>query len=206
MRRLIDLGSSDKPVTGLAIVAGPPSPLRGAVEARLESDGFELHTLPGGPRRQITKEARLLAREFGPPSLLVTIPDHDDAAPFGDMPRERWHRLLISHLGLTVDACAAVVPDMVAAGRGTVVTISSWLALAGAPGQSYLAAASGGILAFTKSFALEVARRGVRVNGIAVGRIGHGVEPVDVAETVAFLHRDGDFFIGQVLRATGGSV
>ena len=109
----------------------------------------------------------------------------------------------MAHLGLTVDSCAAVVPHMVAAGQGTVVTTSSWLALAGVPGEAYYAAASGSILAFTKSFALEVAKQGVRVNCIAVGRLGRDVQPDDVADTVSFLHRDGDFFVGQVLRATG---
>jgi NAD(P)-dependent dehydrogenase (short-subunit alcohol dehydrogenase family) len=111
----------------------------------------------------------------------------------------------MEHLGLTVDACAAVVPLMVAAGRGTVVTTVSWLALAGVPGEAYTAAASGSIIAFSKSFALEVARHGIRVNTVAIGRIGQGVHPADIAATIAFLHRDGDFFVGQVLRATGGA-
>ena len=91
---------------------------------------------------------------------------------------------------------------MVAAGRGTVVTTSSWLAYAGIAGESYQAAATGAVLAFTKSFALEVAAQGVRVNCIAVG----DVPPADVAETVRFLVEDGDFFVGQVLVAAAGKV
>jgi NAD(P)-dependent dehydrogenase (short-subunit alcohol dehydrogenase family) len=92
-----------------------------------------------------------------------------------------------------------------------VVTFSSWTALAGVPGEAYQAAATGAILAFTKSFALEVARAGVRVNCIAVGPTEPGpgrgaVAPEDVAETVAFLVRDGDVFVGQVLCATAGAV
>jgi NAD(P)-dependent dehydrogenase (short-subunit alcohol dehydrogenase family) len=151
------------------------------------------------------ENADLLVREIGPPSILVTIPDGHDAAPFGEMPGERWHRLLMAQLGLTVDACAAVVPHMVSAGSGTVVTTTSWLALAGIPGEAYYAAASGSIIAFTKSFALEVVKNGVRVNCIAIGRFGRELQPADIGESVLFLQRDGDFFVGQLLRGTGGA-
>jgi len=190
----------------LAILAGPPGVLRGVIDEQLTNAGFEIRTLAGGPRRQMKEEADLFAREFGAPALLVTLPDSHDAAPFGELSRERWERLLREHLGLTVDACAAVVPHMVSAGRGTVVTTVSWLALAGLAGESYMAAASGSVIAFTKSFALEVAKQGVRVNAIALGRIGQQVHPVDVAKTILFLQRDGDFFVGQLLRATAGAL
>jgi NAD(P)-dependent dehydrogenase (short-subunit alcohol dehydrogenase family) len=142
----------------------------------------------------MTGAAERITRELGPISVLVTAPDYHDASPFGEMSRDRWQRLLTAHLGGTVNACAAVVPAMVRAGRGTVVTTSSWVALAGVPGEAYYAAATGSILAFSKSFSLEVARSGVRVNCIAVG-----TQPADVAATVSFLVNDGDFFVGQVL-------
>ena len=186
-----------------AVLAGPPSPVRSAIEERLARDGCIVRTVEPATRRQLKEAVDPLVRELGPPALLVTIPNHHDASPFGEMSQDRWEHLLMAHLGLTVDSCAAVVPHMVAARQGTVVTTSSWLALAGVPGEAYYAAASGSILAFTKSFALEVAKQGVRVNSIAVGRLGRDVQPDDVADTVSFLHRDGDFFVGQVLRATG---
>jgi 2-hydroxycyclohexanecarboxyl-CoA dehydrogenase len=195
---------TDRP--SLAILAGPPGQLSSAIHERLVRDGFEARTLDGPSRRQMKESADHLVRESGPPSLLVTIPTYHDATPFGEMPPDRWQRLLMAHLGLTVDACAAVVPHMVQAGHGSVVTFSSWLALAGTAGEAYFAAASGSILAFAKSFALEVASKGIRVNCIAVGRLGQDVQPADVADTVSFLHRDGDFFVGQVLHATGSAV
>jgi NAD(P)-dependent dehydrogenase (short-subunit alcohol dehydrogenase family) len=112
----------------------------------------------------------------------------------------------MGQLGTTVNACAAVGPAMVQAQRGTIITLSSWLALAGIAGEAYYAAATGSILAFTKSFAIEVARHGVRVNCIAVGPLDRGVRAVDIAETVAFLINDGDFFVGQVLTPAAGAV
>jgi NAD(P)-dependent dehydrogenase (short-subunit alcohol dehydrogenase family) len=111
------------------------------------------------------------------------------------MPAEQWQSLLMAHLGGTANACAAFVPSMVKAGRGTVITMSSRVALTGGIGQAYLAAASGSILGFTKSLALELARQGVRVNCIAAG----AATEEEIGETVAFLVRDAGFFVGQVL-------
>ena len=96
-------------------------------------------------RDQVIAAAKRVTRELGPISVLVTAPYLcGGAAPFGEMTAERWNRLLHTHLGGTTNACAAVVPDMVRAGRGTVVALSSWLAFAGIAGEAYQAAATGG--------------------------------------------------------------
>lgn len=219
-------------VTGAAGVVGC------AVVERLQADGFLVAGVDldgaGGDlalavdvrdRSQIRAAAERAERELGPLSVLVTAHGYHAAAPFGTMEHERWNDLLLTHLGGTVNACAAVVPGMVQAGRGTVVTTSSWLALAGVPGEAYYAAATGTVLAFTKSFSLEVAASGVRVNCVAIGPLEVGErtfagsqpeaaelatrsygKPSDVAETVSFLIRDGDFFVGQIFSAVSGAV
>lgn len=176
-----------------------------AITAKLESKSYRVAHLGEADvadRRRASAAVQRIARDGGAPSVLVTCPTLHDAARFGEMPADRWQRLLHSHLGLTTNACAAVVPLMVDAGRGAVITTSSWLAYAGVPGESYQAAATGSVLAFTKSFALEVAGSGVRVNCIAVGE----VPPTDIADTVWFLVEDGDFYVGQVLIASAGKV
>jgi 2-hydroxycyclohexanecarboxyl-CoA dehydrogenase len=203
----------------VALVTGAAGTVASAIVERLQVEGFSVGTMDeqAGPgdlalaveladRAQTKAAVDRMTRELGPISVLVTAPWFHDAAPFGQMSPDRWQRLLMTHLGGTVNACAAVVPSMVKAGYGTVVTVSSWLALAGVPGEAYYAAATGSILAFTKSFAVEVARHGVRVNGIAVGPLDRGVRMADIAETVTFLVRDGDFFVGQVLTAANGAV
>jgi NAD(P)-dependent dehydrogenase (short-subunit alcohol dehydrogenase family) len=162
-------------------------------------------------RPQMVAAAERVARDLGPISVLVTAPYLYDSAPFGEMSAERWDRLLRTHLGGTTNACAAVVPDMVRAGRGTVIALSSWLAFAGVAGEAYQAAATGSILAFIKSFAVEVAPNGVRVNCIAVGPLdatppSASVRPAEIADTVLFLVNDGDHFVGQVLEAAAGAV
>ena len=91
------------------------------------------------------------------------------------------------------------------------IALSSWLAFAGVAGEAYQAAATGSILAFVKSFALEVAKQGVRVNCISVGPLDAtppqvSVRPEEIADTVMFLVNDGDHFVGQVLQAAAGAV
>jgi 2-hydroxycyclohexanecarboxyl-CoA dehydrogenase len=209
----------------VALVAGSAGRVGSAIVSRLQAEGFSVGGLDeeSGPadlpvsvdltnRAATTAAAARVAQELGRISVLVTAPERYDAARFGEMSAERWERLLLAHLGATTNACAATVPEMVRASHGTVVTISSWLALAGIAGESYYAAATGSILAFTKSFALEVAPKGIRVNCIAVGplhettRATVHVTPDDVADTVMFLVNDGDFFVGQVLSPAAGAV
>jgi NAD(P)-dependent dehydrogenase (short-subunit alcohol dehydrogenase family) len=209
----------------VALVTGSAGLVGGTIISRLRAEGFTVGGLDEdagaadlsisvdlADRAATTAAAARVANELGPISVLVTAPEHYDAAPFGEMSPDRWRRLLSAHLGATTNACAAAVPGMVRAGQGTVITISSWLALAGLAGESYYAAATGSILAFTKSLALEVASNGVRVNCIAVGplhettRTATHVTPDEVADTVMFLVNDGDFFVGQVLSPAAGAV
>jgi 2-hydroxycyclohexanecarboxyl-CoA dehydrogenase len=223
-----------------ALVTGAAGAVGRAVVERLQAEGYvvaglDFETGAGDlslavdvtDRRQVEAAVAGASAKLGPISVLVTAQGQHSGAPFGTMSRVEWQRLLDTYLGGTVNACAAVVPGMVRAGRGIVITSSSWLALAGVPGEAYMAAATGTILAFTKSFSLEVAPKGVRVNCIAWGPledesmspgfrgqwpqaetlpIGRYVRPSDIADTVSFLLRDGDFFVGQVLCPTGGAV
>ena len=209
----------------VALVAGSAGRVGGTIVSRLQAEGFAVGGLDDetGPadlaivvdltnRAATTAAAARVANELGPVSVLVTAPEQYDGARFGEMTSDRWQRLLLAHLGATTNACAAAVPGMVQAGHGCVITLSSWLALAGMAGESYYAAATGSILAFTKSFALEVASKGVRVNCIAVGplhetsRTPVHITADDVADTVMFLVNDGDFFVGQVLSPAAGAV
>ncbi len=217
--------ASADPDKRVALVAGSGGRVGSTIVLRLRAEGFAVGGLDEEPgaadlaisvdltdRAATAAAAARVAKDIGPIAVLVTAPEQYDSARFGEMSPERWQRLLMAHLGATTSAFAAVVPEMVQAGRGTVVTISSWLALAGLAGESYYAAATGSILAFTKSVALEVARSGVRVNCIAVGplhetsRTPVHITPDDVADTVMFLVDDGDFFVGQVLTPAAGAV
>jgi 2-hydroxycyclohexanecarboxyl-CoA dehydrogenase len=201
---------------GVAIVTGAAGVIGRAVVERMRADGFAVAGLDGEhgagdlalavdvtDRPAVVEAVRRATDELGQVSVLVTAHGYHDAAPFGLMSRDGWKRLLTTHLGGTANACAAVVPGMLAAGRGSVITTTSWIAGAGLAGEAYYAAATGSLLAFTKSFALEVASRGVRVNCIGVGPVDDehdgAVALADVAATVSFLVNEGTFFVGQVL-------
>jgi 2-hydroxycyclohexanecarboxyl-CoA dehydrogenase len=221
------------------VVVGAAGAVGEAIVERLRTEGFTVAGLDGtmgaGDKQlvvDVTDRAALTAaveevrHDLGSISVLVVAPHKHDAAAIGEMARQRWQELLHAHLGATTNACAAVVPAMVEAGTGTVVIVSSWLALAGIPGEAYQAAAAGTLLSFSKGFAMEVAPAGVRVNCVAVGPAASEVEPEaslagsgrvglplgrcasleEVADTVAFLIRDGDFYVGQVFEPSAGAV
>ena len=139
--------------------------------------------------------AARIADELGPIGLLVTAAADYEKSPIGEMGLARWQRMLDVWLGGTTNACAAVVPRMIEAGRGTVVLLSADLSRQGQQ-NSYVAAASGTVTAFAKSFACEVASEGVCVNCLA---IRSPANPESVARTVNFLATEGQYYAGQVI-------
>jgi len=176
----------------------------------------------------VREAADRAGRELGPISLLVTVAGYYEMLPISEIGIERWHRMLTVHLGGTRSACAAVLPDMLERGRGHIITISSELALAGGDRDAHYAAAKGAIIGFTKSLAVEVAGRGVRVNSVAPGPtdtplldtdspwrdpaflqtlpLRRLVRPEEVAEAVLFLAEEGDYFCGQIISPNAGTV
>ncbi len=167
-------------------------------------------------------------RELGSISLLVTVAGHYEMLPISEIGIEGWQRMLAVHLGGTRNACMAALPGMLEQGSGHIVTISSELALAGGDRDAHYVAAKGAIIGFTKSLAVELAGRGVRVNSVAPGPtdtpllepdspwrdplfletlpLRRLVRPKEVAETVLFLVEEGDYFCGQVLSPNAGAV
>ena len=169
-----------------------------------------------------------VSRWLGRISLLVTVAGYYEMLPVSEIGVEAWRRMLAVHLGGTRNACMAVLPGMLEMGRGHIITVSSELALGGGDGDAHYAAAKGAIIGFTKSLAVEVAGRGVRVNSVAPGPtdtpllepdspwrdpaflktlpLRRLVRPEEVAETVLFLAEEGDYFCGQVISPNGGAV
>src|SRR5215210_8798805 len=108
-------------------------------------------------------------RELGTIAMLVTVAGHYEMLPVSEIGIERWHRMLAVHLGGTRNACMAALQGMLERRSGRIVTISSELALAGGDGDAHYVAAKGALIGFTKSLAVEIADRGVRVNSVAPG-------------------------------------
>jgi 2-hydroxycyclohexanecarboxyl-CoA dehydrogenase len=104
--------------------------------------------------------------ELGPVEILVTSAGVESFDALLDITPERWDRIIAVNLTGTFACVQAAVPDMVAAGWGRIVTISSSSAQSGAPNMAHYAASKGGVIALTKSLAVELARQGVTVNTI----------------------------------------
>jgi NAD(P)-dependent dehydrogenase (short-subunit alcohol dehydrogenase family) len=226
---------------GVALVTGAASGIGAAICKRLREGGWRLAGLDlrasatdvaveadVADRAAVDAAVERVREELGEPSLLVTAAGFYESVPVAELDDLRWRRMLDVHLGGVVNACWAVLPAMLAAGSGTIVTISSELAIAGSAGDAHYTAAKGAIIGFTRSLAIELAPRGIRVNSVAPGPtdtpllppdspwrapdylatlpLGRLVTPGEVAETVALLVEEGGYFAGQTLSPNAGAV
>jgi 2-hydroxycyclohexanecarboxyl-CoA dehydrogenase len=171
--------------------------------------------------------------EFGSVGILVTSAGMVGFAPFEQITPESWARIIEVNLTGTFHCCQVAIPDMVAAGWGRIVMISSSSAQRGSPGMAHYAASKGAVITLTKSLAHEYAAAGITVNNIppsgidtpmqrqsqAVGNLpsndklarriplGHLGTGADIAAAVGFLcSEQAGFITGQVLGVNGGAV
>jgi NAD(P)-dependent dehydrogenase (short-subunit alcohol dehydrogenase family) len=169
--------------------------------------------------------------ELGPVEILVTSAGVESFDALLDITPETWDRIIAVNLTGTFTCVQAAVPDMLAAGWGRIVTISSSSAQSGAPNMTHYAASKGGVISLTKSLAVELARSGITVNTIppslvdtpmarqaeaagdfpgvdVVGPmvpVGRAGTPADIAAACSFLCSDGGSYItGQLIGVNGG--
>jgi len=126
----------------------------------------------------------------GPIDVLINVAGTFVVRDYDELSASDWKLALGSNLGTTVNLCAAVVPDMVARGSGSVINFASTAGEYGSirPAAHY-AAAKGAIIAYSKSLAREVSPSGVRVNCISPG-------PVDTSMFSDAGSRPGDVTTG----------
>jgi 3-oxoacyl-[acyl-carrier protein] reductase len=138
-----------------------------------------------------------------------------------------WDAVVDLNLKGVFHCCKVVTRHMMAQRSGVIVNVSSLSGIMGLPGQTNYAAAKGGVNAFTKALAQEVARFGIRVNAVAPGLVdtemaaqipaaqrerllssipmGRMATPEEVAAAVKFLASDDASYItGQIIQVTGG--
>jgi NAD(P)-dependent dehydrogenase (short-subunit alcohol dehydrogenase family) len=170
---------------------------------------------------------------LGPVEILVTSAAVAGFVRFEKIPIDLWERTIAVNLTGTFHCIQSAIPDMVAAGWGRIVTISSAAGQTGSLRQAHYSASKGGVIALTKALALEFAAKGITVNTIPpfavdtplmraaqdagnlarsdvvarmipAGRIG---TPDDIAAACAFLCSDAAGYItGQVIAPNGGAV
>ncbi|MHB1134548.1 MAG: beta-ketoacyl-ACP reductase [Chloroflexota bacterium] len=139
---------------------------------------------------------------------------------------EDWQEVLDVNLSSVFYCISAAVPIMIDQRFGRIVSISSVVAQTGNFGQANYAAAKAGIIALTKTAALELAKYNITVNAIAPGftetgmlagipqdvrdqiqarvPLGRFAQPEEIARAVRFLASEGDYITGQQINVNGG--
>jgi 3-oxoacyl-[acyl-carrier protein] reductase len=201
------------------------------VVAGIEESGGEATSAPGdvSDPEDVGRIVERAREAFGPIEVLVNNAGYGQQKPFVELTVEDFDRMIGVHLRGTFLCTSAVLPGMLAAGRGVIVNVASQLGQIGGVELSHYSAAKAGIIGLTKSLAREVSAQGVRVNAVAPGPIntelvlglseewrrnkaaelplGRFGEPWEVAETVAFLASEGAaLYVGQTLGPNSGDV
>jgi 2-hydroxycyclohexanecarboxyl-CoA dehydrogenase len=114
---------------------------------------------------------RARAELGGPVGIMVTSAGIEGFVDFLDISAEAWERMLAVNLTGTFHCLQPVVPDMMEAGWGRIVTISSSSAQSGTRRMAHYVASKGGVIALTKALALDLAPYGITVNTIPPGAI-----------------------------------
>jgi 2-hydroxycyclohexanecarboxyl-CoA dehydrogenase len=179
-------------------------------------------------RAAVEAMAGQVVRQFGRIDVLVNNAGWDKASPFVDSDPDDWDRAIAVNLYGVLHTARAVLPVMARQGSGAVVNLGSDAGRVGSSGEAVYSAAKGGVIAFTKSLAREMARHQVRVNCVCPGPTDTALfasfagpklrealtraipfrrlaQPADVANVVAFLASDeASFITGQTISVSGG--
>jgi 2-hydroxycyclohexanecarboxyl-CoA dehydrogenase len=182
-------------------------------------------------RGQVNAGVERVHSEFGPVQILVNNAGITYFKSFMDMTEENWDHVMSINLKSMLVCTQAVLPDMLAANWGRIINISSSSAQTGSARMTAYAASKGGVIAFTKALAQELAPTGITVNNIPPGFVdtpmlrsegvagmGLGVDevaarspmkrpgrPENIAAACEFLASDdADYITGHTLSVNGG--
>ncbi|SNC65859.1 3-oxoacyl-[acyl-carrier-protein] reductase [Marinobacter sp. es.048] len=175
-------------------------------------------------------EARSLVRQvqdqWGRIDILVNNAGITKDKSMKKLTDDDWNDVLDTNLGSVYATCSEVLKIMMEQKYGRIINITSFVGQAGNFGQANYAASKGGIIAFTKTLALEMAKYNITVNAIAPGftetemlaqvpenireqiiarvPMGRFGKPEEIARAVVFLAAEGDYITGQQINVNGG--
>jgi acetoacetyl-CoA reductase len=177
-----------------------------------------------------SNEATYLVHEtikhYGKLDILINNAGITRDSTFKKLTEEDWREVINVNLNSVYNNTSAALPYLLESEAGRIINISSIIGQAGGFGQTNYAAAKAGLIGYTKSLALELARSKVTVNAICPGFIGTEMvqaipekvlagivekvpqkrlgKPEEIARGVVFLCKDGDYITGQQLNINGG--
>ena len=227
-----------------AVVTGGDSGIGRAVAERLRADGYHVATIDLNPsdddfahtadvtdRAQVEQALSAIRAQLGPVTILVNAAGLDGFKRFTDITFDEWRKVIDVNLNGVFHCTQAVLPDMIDAGWGRIVNISSSSTHSGTPYMSHYVAAKSAVNGLTKSLALEYGPAGITVNAVPPGFIdtpmlrtaeARGMirdvqatidatpvrrmgKPEDIAAACAFLISDeAGYITGQILGVNGG--
>ena len=231
-----------------AVVTGGASGIGRAVAQRLRSDGFRVAVIDLSPtdsgdegvghvadvrdRAQIDTAVTAIREELGPILVLVNAAGVEGFKKFSHMSFQEWSQVIDVNLNGVFHTIQAVLPDMVEAGWGRIVNISSSSTHSGQPFMAHYVAAKSAVNGLTKSLALEYGPCGITVNAVPPGFVdtpmlrsaesrhllGGSVEdhinrtpvrrvgrPEDIAAACSFfVSEEASYITGQILGVNGG--
>jgi 2-hydroxycyclohexanecarboxyl-CoA dehydrogenase len=181
-------------------------------------------------RESVETMVEQVHRQFGRIDVLVNNAGWDKASPFVDSDPADWDRVIAINLYGVLHTCKAVLPIMAEQGYGSVVNLASDAGRVGSSGEAVYSAAKGGVIAFTKAIAREMARHQVNANAVCPGPTDTALfasmggdnpklrealtkaipfrrlaQPADLANVVAFLASDeASYVTGQTVSVSGG--
>jgi acetoacetyl-CoA reductase len=160
---------------GYAVVV-THSPNNAGVErwlAQMDADGrqFRAYAVDVGDYDSCEQCAQKIRNDLGPVDILINNAGITRDASFKKLDKVNWDAVIRTNLDSVFNMTKPLCEGMVERGWGRVISVSSIIGSKGGFGQTNYAAAKAGIHGFTKSLALEVAKKGVTVNTISPGFI-----------------------------------
>jgi len=158
----------------VAVTYSPSNKSANEWRAAMKSRGYDFHTfacdVADFESSRICVEK--VVTDLGPVDILINNAGITRDMTFKKMTKADWDVVLRTNLDSVFNMSKQVCDAMVERGWGRIINVSSVNGSKGAFGQTNYAAAKAGMHGFTKSLALEVARKGVTVNTISPGYIG----------------------------------